>query len=480
MDSVSGTNLPPATGPNIVEIDAGDTFEMSIERVRKRIGNADLAMLAYNRSIPGPTLRVVRGSQVTVRVTNRTDMETTVHWHGLRLENAFDGVPHETQKPIPSDGTFSYRLHFPDAGFYWYHPHMREDYAQEMGLYGAIIVVPESPDYWPPVHREIPLMLDDILLDGGQIAGFGGDNMGRFGNVYLVNGGTAFELAAERGEVVRFYLVNTANVRNFKVGLPGASMKLIGGDSGRCEVEQLVDEIGLAPGERAVVDVLFARPGSYTLDHRRSQGPLVLGTITVADRVAQPLLEDEYRSLRRDQELQAERLALAADFDRKPDKVLELVGEMPGMVHGAHEASGQEMPAASPAGEMDHEAMHANHSAAGMGQVAWKLVDTETGAVNQGIEWTFTLGERVKVRLISRSDADHPMPHPFHVHGERFLILSRDGARNSNLMWKDTVLVESGETVDILIDLSNPGLWMAHCHIAEHSEAGMMFQFRVA
>ena len=110
--------------------------------MRKNIAGAELRMLAYNGSIPGPTLHVDQGAQITVQVTNDGDVETTVHWHGLRLENRYDGVPHETQKPIPIGGTFSYKLQFPDAGFYWYHPHVREDYGQEMGLYGTIVVEP--------------------------------------------------------------------------------------------------------------------------------------------------------------------------------------------------------------------------------------------------------------------------------------------------------------------------------------------------
>ena len=107
-------------------------------------------MLAYNGSIPGPTLRVRQGSEIVVDVVNEGDLEATVHWHGLRLENRYDGT-HETQAPIPIGGRFTYRLAFPDPGVYWYHPHIREDYGQEMGLYGNIIVDPADPDYWPPV-----------------------------------------------------------------------------------------------------------------------------------------------------------------------------------------------------------------------------------------------------------------------------------------------------------------------------------------
>ena len=110
----------------------------------------------------------------------------------------------------------------------------------------------------------------------------------------------------------------------------------------------------------------------------------------------------------------------------------------------------------------------------------WKLIDRETGAENTAIDWRFRVGDQVKIRLANEMAGDHPMHHPFHVHGAgRFLILSRDGEVETNLVWKDTVLVRAGETVDILLDVTNVGLWMAHCHIAEHHESGMMFSFEV-
>jgi FtsP/CotA-like multicopper oxidase with cupredoxin domain len=110
----------------------------------------------------------------------------------------------------------------------------------------------------------------------------------------------------------------------------------------------------------------------------------------------------------------------------------------------------------------------------------WKLVDRTSGAENAAIDWRFTVGDRVKIRLVNEMDSDHPMHHPFHVHGAgRFLVLARDGVPEANLVWKDTVLVRTGQTVDILLDVTNPGLWMAHCHIAEHMQSGMMFSFTV-
>ena len=110
----------------------------------------------------------------------------------------------------------------------------------------------------------------------------------------------------------------------------------------------------------------------------------------------------------------------------------------------------------------------------------WKLVDRQTGHVNQGIDWRFKVGDQVKIRLVNESDSDHPMHHPFHIHGAgRFLVLRRDGIVEPNLVWKDTILIRAGQTVDILLEITNPGLWMAHCHIAEHHEGGMMFSFNV-
>src|SRR5215203_72029 len=182
----------------IVALADGDTFELRIGAVAHQLGDDRVRMLAYNGSIPGPTLRVRQGSEITVHVHNDADTDATVHWHGLRLDNAYDGVPHETQAPIPVGGEFSYRLRFPDAGLYWYHPHIREDYGLDMGLYGNIVVDPTDHDYWPPVSREHVVTVDDVLVEDGQLAPFHVDGpthvaMGRFGNVMLTAGETNLE-----------------------------------------------------------------------------------------------------------------------------------------------------------------------------------------------------------------------------------------------------------------------------------------------
>src|ERR671917_442234 len=162
---IEAAGLPEAHTPDLVELADGDEFDLRIAPVAKRLGDATVRMLAYNGSIPGPTLKVAEGSHVIVNVENRGDLEATVHWHGLRLDYRYDGT-HETQKPIGVGERFEYRLEFPDPGAYWYHPHVRQDYGQEMGLYGTILVVPEDPAYWPRAHRPLRPEPDDVFGDG--------------------------------------------------------------------------------------------------------------------------------------------------------------------------------------------------------------------------------------------------------------------------------------------------------------------------
>src|SRR5215468_2873414 len=325
--------LPEATRPVLLELANGDAFDLRIGPVAKRLGETTVRMLGYNGSIPGPTLKVRQGSKVVVHVTNYGDLEATVHWHGLRLDNKYDGVPHETQTPIPVGGDFTYRIRFPDPGLYWYHPHIREDYTQEMGLYGNILVVPPDPDYWPPANTDVALTLDDLLLEDGKIAPFSPAEttytaMGRFGNVLLISGDPDLSLTVRAGEVVRLWLTNTANTRVFNVQLPGARMKLVGGDSGRVEREEFISEVILAPSERAVVDVLFGQPGQVELQHRTPGRTYRLATITVAGEPAAPALAGQFEVLRTAPELVAEREFLETWLEAPPDKTLALIAEM--------------------------------------------------------------------------------------------------------------------------------------------------------
>src|SRR6478735_1627281 len=279
------TGLPSVGRTEVVELSDGDRYELRIAPVAKRVGDATARMLAYNGSIPGPTLRVQQGAHILVDIENQGDMEGTVHWHGLRLDNRYDGT-HQTQAPIEVGGRFTAVIKCPDPGAYWYHPHIRSDYGIEMGLYGGIVVEADDPDYWPPVHRELFLTLDDLLLEEGRVSQFSREEtthaaMGRFGNVILVNGETDLALTARRGEVLRLYLLNTANTRVFNVGIPGARIKLVGGDSGHVEQEEWVEEVVIAPSERVVVDVMFEAAGEFALQHRTPDRVYPLAVLTV-------------------------------------------------------------------------------------------------------------------------------------------------------------------------------------------------------
>src|SRR3954451_25204620 len=330
--STDTTGLVEAVGSEVIDLTDGDETELRIAPVTKRIGDSTVRMLAYNGSIPGPTLRVREGSELVVNVANEADLDATVHWHGLRLDNRYDGT-HETQAPIPVGGTFTYKIAFPDPGVYWYHPHIREDYGQEMGLYGNILVVPATPGYWPPAHREVLLTLDDVLIEDGKIAPFGREEttyaaMGRFGNVMLVGGETELSLTSQRGEVVRFYLTNTANTRVFNVAIPGARIKLVGGDSGHVEHEELVDSAVLAPSERVVVDVLFDQPGELMLEHRTPGRTYPLARIDVSEEGAEPSLRDEFEVLRTNEDMVGLRERIAPHLAAEPDKRLAFIAEM--------------------------------------------------------------------------------------------------------------------------------------------------------
>ncbi len=491
--STALTKTEPAKASEMIELKSGDSYDLTASYVEKDINGVKYKMLAYNGSIPGPLIKVPQGAEVTINFKNGTDMNTLLHSHGVRMDNEFDGSQSAQEEMKPGE-TFSYKLKFPDAGMYWYHPHVREDLQQELGMYGNYLVVATDEKYWNEVNREVPLILDDILIENGKInlSKKEADRtlMGRYGNVMLVNGETNYQLNATKGEVIRFYLTNAANARPFNFGIKGTKLKLVGGDAGATEHEEWQDSVIIGPSERVVVEALFADAGTYSLVHTTPEKEYQLGSVNVSDGIASPYYGDIFSILRTNSIAQASIEPYREYLNKTVDKELILtIDMMGGMSSGM---GGHMMPDGSMMGgmmmggtpssdgiEWEDTDMAMMNQMANKDMTKWKITDTATGKVNEDIDWNFKVNDKVKVRITNDKNSAHPMQHPIHFHGQRFLVVNENGTVNDNLVWKDTVMVPAGQYVDILLDTTNPGEWMAHCHIAEHLEAGMMFEFSV-
>jgi FtsP/CotA-like multicopper oxidase with cupredoxin domain len=485
--------LPAVASSQVVEINDGDTITLNPELVRQTVNGRSFAMYGYNGQIPGPLLKVKQGSTFTVNVTNNIDQPTTVHWHGIRLDNRFDGAADVTQKAIEPGESFTYTVKVPDEGMFWYHPHVREDLQQDLGLYGNLWVTANNPSAYNPVDREEVLILDDMLLEGGLPIPYGAREadhalMGRFGNTMLVNGKTEYSASIPRGSIVRYYLTNAANTRTFNVRFGDAKIKIVGGDVGRKEHDEFVDSVIISPSERIIVEVQYAQAGTYEIQSTSPEKTWPLGTVMVSGGSS---LRDSFSSISENADIEADIASYRPYFDNPIDKTIHLSvesmmagmmmqGNQGGMQHGGMmhgntaTEDGDEI-------EWEDPMPHMNVMST-KGNTQWKLIDEATAKENMKIDYRFKVGDKVKIRIVNDEESDgsdHPMQHPIHFHGQRFLVLAIDGKPNENLVWKDTVLVPTGKSVDILLDVTNPGDWMFHCHIAEHLSNGMMGKFTV-
>jgi FtsP/CotA-like multicopper oxidase with cupredoxin domain len=488
----AGDTLPVARPRQLVHLASGDTLRLTAGMVRRPFKGRTLTQFAFNGQYPGPLLEVAQGAEVTVELTNALDQPTTIHWHGIRLDNANDGVPDMTQRAVAPGERFTYHLRFPDAGIYWYHPHVREDIQQDLGLYGNLMVRSPRKNYFSPANRDEVLMLDDLLMDDGGLVPYGRAAathalMGRFGNVMLVNGEPRYALTVGQGEVVRFFLTNVSNTRTFNLSFPGATMTVVASDVGNYEREEWVESVVIAPAERYVVHVRFEKPGEVALVNRvRALDHLygrffsetdTLGTVRVDARAATPSLAAAFATLRPDSATRTDIARYRAHFARPADKTLVLTMEATNLPFFTRQIMQLDSIFFTPV-EWSGTMPGMNWAATG-DEVRWILRDPATGKENMDIDWSFRRGDVVKIRLVNERRSFHGMQHPIHLHGQRFLVLAVNDVPNTNLVWKDTVLLPAGATADILVDLTNPGRWMLHCHIAEHLSAHMMMAFTV-
>jgi FtsP/CotA-like multicopper oxidase with cupredoxin domain len=490
---VDPRTLAMAKPSEILRLEDGDTLDLTATLVRRTINKRTFTMYGFNGEVPGPLIRVAQSASIVVRFHNRIDLPSAVHWHGVRLDNRFDGVPGLTQDSVMPGKDFTYVVHFPDAGIYWYHPHVREDIEQAMGLYGNMIV--DSPDrsYYSPVNREQTLVFDDLLVNADTLIPFGKEAadyvlMGRVGNVMLVNGEPRYKMTAAKGEVVRFFLTNVSSSRTYNISFGGAPIKVVAGDVSRFEREERVSSVVLAPAERYVVEVRFEKPGTLTIvnavqaiNHFIGEFEAevdTLGTVTVSSRAAAPDYGKQFATLRANASVSDEIAKFRPYFDKKPDKTLTLTVATTALPLATVQFMNVDTAYFAPVEWRD--GMPDMNWLSTAKQVRWILRDDATGKENMDIDWHVARGSVVKLRLFNDPKSFHPMQHPIHLHGQRMLVVSRDGVPTKNLVWKDTAIIPVGSTVDLLIDASNPGAWMLHCHIAEHLEAGMMTVMHVS
>jgi FtsP/CotA-like multicopper oxidase with cupredoxin domain len=494
------STTPSARRTEVMRLSDGDTLTLVAAPVRKRIHGREYLMFGFNGQIPGPLLHVARGTSVTVHFVNQLDQPSSLHWHGLRQDWRMDGAPPLSQEPVPAGGRFTYTLRFPDAGLYWYHPHVREEMQQDLGLSGNIMV--QGMPGLPRVSREEVLLLDDLLVGDDGLVPYGLEApthalMGRFGNLLLVNGEPRWSDTLRAGETIRLWFTNAANTRTFNLAASNATMRLVAADMGAYPKPLDIESVVLAPAERYAVDLTPTGAGPVMLTNRvqaidhlfgRFVGQVdTVGVIAVA---GGPRTEDRGRLTPHPSPLTNSRgrataqvvtpfTGVRGEGEVRPDFIFEFglrprdlpfVTERMMLLDSAYfhpvEWSGT-MP-------MMNWATTAR-------QAQWFVRDPVTGLENEAASFTVRRGDVRTIRLVNPRNSLHAMQHPIHMHGQRFMVMAVNGVPTdpAHRAWKDTVLLPAGGTVDLVVEFSNPGHWMLHCHIAEHVESGMMTHFTV-
>ncbi len=478
----------------VVNLKNGDNYTIEITKIKKDIWGKSVEMLAYNWSIPWPIIKAKVGTKANITIVNKvTDLETTLHSHGLRLSDMFDWVVKEMkwkQDPIKSWESFTYQVSFPDIWVFWYHPHLREDLQQELWLYWNYIVEPNDDNYYSKVNSEWAIILDDIALNWDKLKPFYKDFtnyalMWRFWNTSFVNGSSDYTFNMKSWEVVRAYLTDVANTRTFNFKIPWIKMKLVWGDNWKYEKESFIDNIIIAPGERYIVDLYTTKSGTFEIQNATPEENYIIWKVVVSDEKVDTDYSSVFETLKENKDVISDIDKFRPYFDKKTDKNLTLELWKVWVKWWISENALWTMMWWWMMMWNDNAEIEWDDSMPMMNKnstsklLEWKIIEQDTKAENMDINWQFKKWDIVKIHIENKKTGAHPMQHPFHLHWQRFLVIDRDWKRQTNLVWKDTVLIKNWESVDILVDMSNPWEWMAHCHIAEHLFSGMMMHFSV-
>ncbi len=411
----------------------------------------DTAVWAYDGRVPGPELRYRQGERLRIEVHNALEADTTVHFHGIRLPNAMDGVPHLTQPPIAANGgRFLYEFDLPDAGTYWYHPHLGSPEQVGRGLYGALVVEETAP---PAVDRDLIWVLSDWRLnrEARIVDDFGSfmdsSHAGRIGNTVTINGANPDALEVRAGERMRLRLINASNARIYGLRFDGHAPWVIELDGHPVEPHQPANNrVVLGPAQRAdlILDCTGAQGGSY------------------------PVVDEFYA--RRAYRLLDIRYANAPAYARATPPVPRLAPNRlpePDLAAAAQHriVFGGGMMGAMPS-QREHKGLYWT--------VNGKPVHDD--GHRHAPLLTLVRGRSYALELVNETSWHHPI----HLHGHVFRVLSRDGKLNPLREWRDTVLLDPDSRAEIAFVADNPGDWMFHCHVLEHQATGMMAVVRVA
>ncbi|MCU9840241.1 multicopper oxidase family protein [Ruegeria sp. WL0004] len=408
----------------------------------------ETSVWGYDGQAPGPEIRMMQGDRIARRFVNRLPQASSVHWHGLRTENAMDGVSGLTQDAVPPGESFDYDLAAEDAGTFWYHSHNRSAEQVARGLYGPLIVDEPTP---PDVDRDVTLMLDDWRVDPktGQItqdfdAPHDLSHGGRLGNFISTNGEAAYQLPVRRNERLRLRIVNAANARLFTLGLQGLDGWLMAYDGMPVTSPEPVPEtLTLGPGQRVdlFVDVI-AEEGEEALLGRIDQSK---GYVQAAFPVSG-----------------------SASTNRRPAPDPLPPNRTPDLA-GLADAATLRL-------EMSGGAM------GGMREAVWKGASRNAGELMENSQfWAFnglvgmtetplarlSLGQVARMTVVN----DTVFPHAMHLHGMHFRVLAQDRTPEP---LRDTLLTLRGETHEIVFAADNTGRWAFHCHMLSHAASGMM------
>lgn len=385
---------------------------------------------SYNGTVPGPEIRMNIGETLRVNFTNSLPQETTVHWHGMRVPNAMDGVPGVTQDPIAPGDTFVYTFTPKDVGTFWFHPHVKTSEQMEKGLYGTVIVEDPNEDVY---SQDKVLVIDDWLLtEEYQINPYFVTRHdlahdGRWGNVITVNGSTDEIITAKPGERIRLRFVNASNGRVYAPYFSGLEAKVIAVDG--MYVKEVLDASGfeLAPGNRMDVDLIIPSVNyisSYTINDNFTRYENKLASINVVGNS----VETSYFNYPVNSKIPEWEDALSFSVDKE---------------------------------------YRLNARENRQGNIEWTINEKAFPDFDPFVLAHYTFN---KIRFVNESSRLHPM----HLHGQFFKVIARNGKKVNEPYFRDTVLVHSKETVDLGIVALDKGEWVQHCHILEHADAGML------